>query len=67
MNTLQKILGVIYVAFGASIFLLVAGELVFRLFLAVVALYIINAGLTKCGFYPTRAFTRIWMSKGMRF
>jgi hypothetical protein len=58
----NKTLGMLYIVFGAFLFLLAAGEWLFKASLAIAAFYIINYGLSLRGMPPLTFYVMRWFS-----
>lgn len=61
MNMASSTLGTVCVVLGTIFFLMVCGDLIVRLILALGALYLINYGLTLQGSAPLTQKAQVWM------
>jgi len=64
MYQFNQFLGFLCIIFGAWLFAYVMGSFLFRIFFAVVALYLISHGLRLCGFPPLPFVISSWVSRG---
>ena len=58
-----RIRGTVFIFMGALLLFVVAGDIIVRLLLGIVALYLINYGLRLRGFPPTHTMAYSWFDQ----